>query len=168
MHLYICFSIPWSSYTQTLGTCVHEKEPLENTVLQLRVSEERCWGSQKMVLWWDTRQGLNESHSMSMQTTSATESAAGSEIHVKTAVITGVTHLKPVLYCNSSKQWHNFVPSWKTDLVFKKDTFTRQDHKFCLPHIMQFSLVVGVWESKAPKTSSGGLRNFKKYYSALL
>lgn len=39
MHLYIGLSIPWSSYTQTLGTCVHEKEALEDTVLQLRVSD---------------------------------------------------------------------------------------------------------------------------------
>lgn len=38
----------------------------------------------------------------------------GSEIRVKTAVITGVTPLKTSLYGNSSKQWHNFVPSWKT------------------------------------------------------
>lgn len=83
---------------------MHEKETLENTVLQLRVSEEMCWGSQKMVLWWDTRKGLNESRSMSVQTTYATEPAGGSEIHVKTAVIGGVTPLKTPLYCNSSKQ----------------------------------------------------------------
>lgn len=83
---------------------MHEKEALENTVLQLRVSEKTCWGSQTMVLWWDTRQGLNESHSMSMQTTYATESAGGSEIHVKTAVITGVTTPKTPLYGNSSEQ----------------------------------------------------------------
>lgn len=29
------FPIPWSSYIQTLGTCVHEKEALEITVLLL-------------------------------------------------------------------------------------------------------------------------------------
>lgn len=106
MHLCICIyaSLFLEAPTLTLGTCVHEKEALENTVLQLRVSEEMCWGSQKMVLWWDTRKGLNESRSMSVQTTYATEPAGGSEIHVKTAVIGGVTPLKTPLYCNSSKQ----------------------------------------------------------------
>lgn len=124
-------------------------------------------GSQKMVLWWDTRQGSNESHSISMQITYATESAGGSEIHVKTAVMTGVTPLKTPLYCNTSEQRHNFVPFWETDPEFEKDTCTRQELEFCLPHIMWFSLVIGVWESKAPKMSSDGLRNFKKYYGAL-
>lgn len=45
--------IPWSSYIQTLGTCVHEIEALEITELLLRVSEEMCWGFQELVLWWD-------------------------------------------------------------------------------------------------------------------
>lgn len=62
------------------------------------MSEERV-GAQKTVLWRGTRQGLNESHSMSTQTAYATESAGGSEIHVKTAGTTGVTPLKTPLYC---------------------------------------------------------------------
>lgn len=81
---------------------------------------------------------------MSMQTTYAMES----EIYVKTSVLTGVISLETSLYGNSSKQWHNFVPPWKTATEFKKDTFTRQAAiLFRLSLVLAILGSLKVWET---------------------